>query len=294
MARQNAAQSFAERRDVRPASSPHDRRPAAPVALEERTEAHSSASNIATIHGTSSVGSLVTFDEGLPAKAGYRHYRLRSVVGTDGLRPPWSRSSGGASAIRSGADFPNLLVIDGGLGQLGAARAALAELGVDLEAVALAKERVERDATASDIRRTPERVFVPGRKNPVVLRPNSSALFLLQRVRDEAHRFANTYHRSYAHRPGSPPRSMRSRAWARAGGGAAATFREPEARPRRDRRGAGERAGYHAHGRTRIKEQLGPAEARQPIDRRAAPPWRGGATPPGRRGAVGAGRGSAW
>ena len=47
----------------------------------------------------------------------------------------------------------------------------------------------------ADLRRRPERVFLPGRKNPVVLRPNSTALFLLQRVRDEAHRFANTYHR---------------------------------------------------------------------------------------------------
>ena len=65
----------------------------------------------------------------------------------------------------------------------------------ELEVIALAKERVERDATATEIRRRPERVFLPGRKNPVVLRPNSNALFLLQRVRDEAHRFANTYHR---------------------------------------------------------------------------------------------------
>src|SRR5262249_61584968 len=64
-----------------------------------------------------------------------------------------------------------------------------------LEVVVLAKERVERDATASDIRRRPERVFMPGRKNPVVLKPNSTALFLLQRVRDEAHRFVNLYHR---------------------------------------------------------------------------------------------------
>src|SRR5439155_21477 len=93
-------------------------------------------------------------------------------------------------------DLPDLLVIDGGPGQLSAASAVLSDLGIsELEVVALAKERVERDATASEIRRRPERVFLPGRKNPVVLKPNSSALFLLQRVRDEAHRFANTYHR---------------------------------------------------------------------------------------------------
>jgi excinuclease ABC subunit C len=61
--------------------------------------------------------------------------------------------------------------------------------------VGLAKERVERDPTAPEILRRPERVFLPGRRNPVILRSNSNALFLLQRVRDEAHRFANTYHR---------------------------------------------------------------------------------------------------
>jgi len=97
---------------------------------------------------------------------------------------------------RERGGLPDLLVIDGGLGQLGAARAVFAELGLtDLEVVGLAKERVERDPTASELRRRPERVFLPGRKNPVVLKPNSSALFLLQRVRDEAHRFVNLYHR---------------------------------------------------------------------------------------------------
>ena len=86
--------------------------------------------------------------------------------------------------------------------------------------VALAKERVERDATASEIRRRPERVFLPGRKNPVVLKPNSTALFLLQRARDEAHRFVNLYHRKLRARarfmsrldavPGVGPRRRRA------------------------------------------------------------------------------------
>src|SRR5438093_912837 len=102
----------------------------------------------------------------------------------------------GDADVRARGGLPDLLVIDGGLGQLGAARPVFAELGLtDLEVVGLAKERVERDATASEIRRRPERIFLPGRKNPVVLKPNSSALFLLQRVRDEAHRFVNLYHR---------------------------------------------------------------------------------------------------
>jgi len=95
-----------------------------------------------------------------------------------------------------GVVIPDLLVIDGGMGQLGAALAALSDLGVTgLDVVGLAKERVERDATSPEILRRPERVFLPGRRNPVILKSNSNALFLLQRVRDEAHRFANTYHR---------------------------------------------------------------------------------------------------
>ncbi len=73
----------------------------------------------------------------------------------------------------------------------------LRELAItEVDAVGLAKMRVERDAQSPDIRRTEERVFLPGRKNPVVLKRNSTALFLLQRVRDEAHRFAITYHRT--------------------------------------------------------------------------------------------------
>src|SRR5262249_61353932 len=64
-----------------------------------------------------------------------------------------------------------------------------------LPVTGLAKERVARDAAAREVARRPERLFLPGRKNPVVLRTNSTALFLLQRARDEAHRFANTYHR---------------------------------------------------------------------------------------------------
>jgi len=122
---------------------------------------------------------------------------------------------------REKSGLPDLLVIDGGLGQLGAAREVLGELGLsEVESVALAKERVERDATASEIRRRPERVFLPGRKNPVVLKPNSTALFLLQRVRDEAHRFVNLYHRKLRARarfmskldaiPGVGPRRRRA------------------------------------------------------------------------------------
>jgi excinuclease ABC subunit C len=73
---------------------------------------------------------------------------------------------------------------------------ALAEVGVtDIDAIGLAKDRVEAAARSSEIQRSEERIFLPGQSNPVILKRNSNALFLLQQVRDEAHRFAITHHR---------------------------------------------------------------------------------------------------
>jgi excinuclease ABC subunit C len=195
MARDNARQAFAERRDA----AAQQARMAADLQARlrlTRLPVHIECLDIATFQGTETVGSIVAFEDAQPAKAGYRHYRIRSVEGTDDFAAVAEviRRRFRDAATRGGV--PDLLVIDGGPGQLSAALAALAEVGVTgLEVVGLAKERVERDATAAEIRRRPERVFLPGRKNPVVLRANSSALFLLQRARDEAHRFANTYHR---------------------------------------------------------------------------------------------------
>ena len=152
--------------------------------------------DIATFQGGETVGSLVAFADGEPWKDGYRRFRIRGVVGTDDFASVAEvirrRFADGPRRVAP----PDLLVIDGGLGQLEAARAVLAEVGMaDQAVVGLAKERVARDAVAREIQRRPERVFMPGRKNPVVLRSNSGALFLLQRVRDEAHRVANGYHR---------------------------------------------------------------------------------------------------
>jgi excinuclease ABC subunit C len=93
-------------------------------------------------------------------------------------------------------DLPDLVVVDGGKGQLSMALMALRELGVkEVDAAALAKMRVHPSARSAEIRRSEERVFLPGQSNPVTLKKNSNALFLLQRVRDEAHRFAITYHK---------------------------------------------------------------------------------------------------
>jgi excinuclease ABC subunit C len=195
MARDNARQSFAERRDAR--------KQAALAAEELRAKLRLANAprrieclDIATFQGTANVGAIVSFEDGEPQKSGYRLYRLRSVVGTDDFAAVAEVLRRRFRQTGEGAVIPDLLVIDGGIGQLGAALAALSDIGVTgLDVVGLAKERVERDPTAEEIVRRPERVFLPGRRNPVILKSNSNALFLLQRVRDEAHRFVNTYHR---------------------------------------------------------------------------------------------------
>jgi excinuclease ABC subunit C len=96
-------------------------------------------------------------------------------------------------------DLPDLVVVDGGKGQLAMALAAMAEVGVKgVEAVGLAKMRVQSAPRSAEIERSEERVFLPGQSNAVILKRNSNALFLLQRVRDEAHRFAITHHKTWA------------------------------------------------------------------------------------------------
>jgi excinuclease ABC subunit C len=220
MARDNARQSFAARRDA------GTERARALAELQARLRLANAPKriecvDIANIQGTDNVGAVVAFDGGEPAKAGYRLFRIRSVVGADDFAAVAEVLRRRFRRVHERGDLPDLLIIDGGLGQLGAAAAALADLGItDVDLIGLAKERLERDATARELVRRPERVFLPGRKNPVVLRANSSALFLLQRVRDEAHRFANTYHRKLRTRarlaspldaiPGIGPRRRRA------------------------------------------------------------------------------------
>jgi len=196
MAQANARQSFVERRDAAAEGQRQvielQRRLALP-----RPPRRIECVDIATFQGGETVGAVVAFADGRPWKDGYRRFRIRSVEGTDDFAAVAEVLS---RRFREGprrVEPPDLLVIDGGLGQLGAATAALGALQLDtLPVIGLAKERVARDPVAREIQRRPDRVFLPGRKNPVVLRSNSTALFLLQRVRDEAHRFANTYHRT--------------------------------------------------------------------------------------------------
>jgi excinuclease ABC subunit C len=200
MARENAAHSYAERRDV------GSRRERMLEELQTRLHLRNAPKriecfDISNIQGNLSVGSMVTFDEGEPCTARYRRYRIRTVEGADDFASMYEVLTRRYRRAREEHDFPDLLVVDGGKGQLNVAVEVMRELAVDgVDVISLAKMHVEQDARASAVVRSEERVFLPGRKNPVVLRRNSTALFLLQRVRDEAHRFAITYHRELRRR----------------------------------------------------------------------------------------------
>lgn len=151
--------------------------------------------DISNIQGLSAVGSQVAFLAAKPDKANYRRYRIKTVAQADDfamMREVLTRRFRPDSATEP----PDLIIVDGGAGQLGILVAVIKELGLNgIDLAGLAKSRVASDMSAADLQRSAERVFLPGRKNPVLLRQNSPALLLLARIRDEAHRFAITYHR---------------------------------------------------------------------------------------------------
>jgi excinuclease ABC subunit C len=141
--------------------------------------------DISNTMGGESVASFVVWEEGQAKKADYRKFRIKTVTGANDFA---SMKEAVARRYDETEDLPlpDLVLIDGGLGQLAAAMEGLKEAGrAGLPIIGLAKAKGEKE----------ERIFLPGRKNPIVLKPGSPATHLLQRIRDEAHRFAITYHR---------------------------------------------------------------------------------------------------
>ena len=200
MAQENARQSFIEKRrssEQREKTLDTLRRVLHLRNAPKRIECF----DISNIQGSLAVGSMVAFDEGEPDKSRYRRFRIKTVEGADDFAMMYEVLSRRYRRALEDQDLPDLLMVDGGKGQLGVATQVLKELGLtEVDVIALAKMRTERQPFAEEVRHSDERVFVPGRKNPIILRQNSTALFLLQRVRDEAHRFAITYHRELRRR----------------------------------------------------------------------------------------------
>ncbi len=157
-----------------------------------RTPSRIECYDISHIQGSNTVGSMVVFNQGLPAPKLYRRFRIKSVEGVNDfaslqevLKRRWQRGLKEKSEGKNPADFglfPDLLVIDGGKGQLSSVYEVLEPLGFQGAAlIALAEEE--------------EEIFFPGQKQGLILDRNSPGLRLLQRIRDEAHRFALSYHR---------------------------------------------------------------------------------------------------
>ncbi|MCH8309096.1 MAG: excinuclease ABC subunit UvrC [Chloroflexi bacterium] len=159
--------------------------------------------DISNIQGTNSVGSMVVFEDGKPKTSHYRRFKIKTVEGVDDYssmrevltrrfkrlsetrkenKSNGSASENGSKNSETWGIIPDLVIIDGGKGHLGAALQVFLELGID-------------DVPLSSLAKENEELFVPYSPEGIVLPRNSQALFLVQRVRDEAHRFAITFHR---------------------------------------------------------------------------------------------------
>ena len=157
--------------------------------------------DISNFQGSESVGSMVVFEDGKPRTGEYRRFRIKTVSGPNDyashqevLRRRFRSARTGEEGVEEARRWamPDLVIVDGGKGQVSAAKAVLDELGLhDLPLAGLAKER--------------EELFLPDTTDPILLPATSPALYLVQRLRDEAHRFAIAYHRDLRAR-----RSVRS------------------------------------------------------------------------------------
>jgi len=196
MAVANAREEFARNRLKR--HSDHNARAQALRSLEDTLDLPApplriECYDISTIQGRHTVASMVVFEDGLPLKAQYRRFKIRTIEGQDDFaameevirRRFEAYLAEKRLPIEDQGKFsypPGLIVIDGGKGQLGRAVHVLDELDLEIPVVGLAKKL--------------EEVFVPNESEPIIIPRGEEALYLLQRVRDEAHRFAISYHRS--------------------------------------------------------------------------------------------------
>ena len=192
----NAKEAFARHRLKR--HQDHNARAKALRSLQEvldlpepplRIEAY----DISTLQGTNTVASMVVLEDGIPRRSEYRRFKIRTVDGQDDFasmeetirrrfKAYLAERDRGVTETSKFAYPPSLIVIDGGAGQLGRAVKVLDELELEIPVIGLAKKM--------------EEVYLPDQPDPILIPRDAEALYLLQRVRDEAHRFAVTYHRT--------------------------------------------------------------------------------------------------
>jgi len=154
--------------------------------------------DISNFQETAIVGAMVVFTDGEPDKSQYRSFRVRTTGKQDDFAAMEEVLTRRIKRSQVGDEpWPDLMVIDGGKGQLGAVVRVLQDLGAHhVPVVSLAKSRLKetRDSGGEKVR-TDERIFIPNAKDPIRLRTNTAELHLMQRIRDEAHRSAITYHK---------------------------------------------------------------------------------------------------
>ncbi len=190
LARENAENSLSARKKVRTGGR------AELLMLQEllqlnKLPARIEGYDISNIMGTYAVGSMVVFENGLELKSDYRHFKIKTIEGANDfgmmaevLSRRFRKKEG--TDAPSETKLPDLILIDGGVGQLSSVQPVLEDYGLGaIDLIGLAKERGERF----------ERVFLPDESEPIELPPGDPATHLLMRVRDEAHRFALSYHR---------------------------------------------------------------------------------------------------
>ncbi len=150
------------------------------------------AFDISTIQGTESVASMVSFEDNLPDKRNYKKFKIRTVSGQDDFASMAEVIRRRYRSAKEEGALPDLILIDGGKGQLNATLDVLKDLGIEgPDVIGLAKARSGEEGSDREF----ERVFLPGVEEPVILEPTSATTHLVARARDEAHRFAIAYHR---------------------------------------------------------------------------------------------------
>ncbi|MBE9547121.1 MAG: excinuclease ABC subunit UvrC, partial [Proteobacteria bacterium] len=194
MAADNAENIFNTER-----SAEHDKEEALEILLRQlhlkRLPNRIECFDISNLGGADAVGSMVTFVKGSPQKPDYRRFRIKTVRGMDDYGMMYEVLK---RRYKDKENLPDLIMVDGGKGQLGVALSVIKELGIEgIDVIGLAKEAGDEipGRGRTSLRKGEDKMYIPKRKDPIYLSRHPKALFLLQRARDEAHRFAISYHR---------------------------------------------------------------------------------------------------
>ncbi len=193
MAGENAFYSFMKHRDAGMDETLHEvKRLLGLATVPEKI----SAVDVSNISGSEAVGAVVVYEKGKFRKEGYRLFRVRTVDGINDFAMMGEVVGRYLKGFREGGGSPpQLILVDGGRGQLESALKVLKDSGLAADIAAIAKARDAGPDRGGMIRRDVDRVYLPGRTGPVYLEPFLASTHLLQKIRDEAHRFAVSYHK---------------------------------------------------------------------------------------------------